>query len=191
MIFEPKSVGLAYLATPYSRYHLGISQAFIDAAKLAARLMLSGIKIYSPIAHTHPIATYGRIDPHDHNIWLPFDEAMMTVCDTLIVAQMEGWDKSFGISCEIEFFEKARKPIFDLDPASMQMTRRGLDGDAKVATAIARIAELNQLIAEARGWGAAVGVMNEERQSLTRFVAARMPSLAHNKTRGTHGGSSA
>ncbi len=164
-IVDPKSVGLlAYLATPYSKYHLGISQAFIDAAKLAARLMLSGIKVYSPIAHTHPIATYGRIDPHDHAIWLPFDEAMMTVCNTLIVAHMEGWDQSFGISCEIEFFEKARKPIFDLDPDTMMMTKRQISKPPR---------ERYEGLSD-----------SEIREQTETF-------LAHGKTPSQHGGSSA
>ena len=45
---------LAYLATPYSKYPAGLQQAFVDAAKLAALLLRSGMNVYSPIAHTHP-----------------------------------------------------------------------------------------------------------------------------------------
>lgn len=117
-------MGLAYLATPYTRYKGGIEQAFRDAAKLAAQLMRAGIKVYSPIAHTHPLAIHGNIDPLDHSIWLPFDHAMMRAADVLIVAHMDGWQKSKGIAHEVAFFEECRKPIFDLDPRSLVMTRR-------------------------------------------------------------------
>lgn len=116
---------LAYLATPYSKYQGGnLELAFRDASKLAAQLMLAGLKVYSPIAHTHPLAVYGFVDPLDHDIWLPFDEAMMTAADVLIVAHMDGWQASRGIAHEIEFFERAAKPIFDLDPLTLRMTKR-------------------------------------------------------------------
>jgi hypothetical protein len=118
--------GLAYLATPYSKYPAGIERAFEDAARLAARLMLAGVKVYSPIAHTHPLAVYGKVDPLDHSIWMPFDEAMMAVADVLMIAEMEGWQESKGIAHEIEFFERAGQAIFQLDPETLAMRRRGL-----------------------------------------------------------------
>jgi len=119
--------GLAYLATPYSRFNGGIYLAFEEAAKLAAILLTTGTKVFSPIAHSHPIAIYGKIDPYDHSIWLPYDKAMMDVCECLIVAHLQGWEESYGIAEEVKIFEAARKPIFDLDPVSMIMTRRRHD----------------------------------------------------------------
>lgn len=183
-ILTPQSLGLAYLGTPYSKYPLGISQAFIDAAKLAGLLMRTGVKIYSPIVHTHPLAIYARIDPHDHSIWLPFDEAMMKVCDAMIVAHMDGWEQSYGIAHEVKFFEAAGKPIFDCDPRTLMMTRRTPDGDAKVKAAIARIAELDQ---QTIG-GGGVGVVSEERKSLARFVASRTPPLDYARKSQNHQG---
>lgn len=116
--------GLAYLATPYTKYKTGIEQAFIDSAKLAGLLLRCGVKCYSPITHCHAIAMHGKINPLDHSIWLPFDEAMMKAADALIVAHMDGWQESFGIAHEIKVFEDAGKPIFDLDPKTLTMTRR-------------------------------------------------------------------
>lgn len=124
---------LAYLATPYSKYTPGIEAAFIDASKLAARLMLSGVQVYSPIAHTHPLAVHGGIDPLDLSIWLPFDEAMMKACDVLIVAHMQGWEESTGIAHEVKFFEDAGKRIYDLDPIALSMTSRRLVGIHRLA----------------------------------------------------------
>lgn len=121
---KPHRAALCYLATPYSRYMGGdIQRAFQDASRLAARLMLTGVNVYSPIAHTHPLAVYGEIDPLDHSIWLPFDEAMMTVCSVLIVAEMDGWQQSKGIAHEIAFFRQANKSIFHLNPDSLTMWR--------------------------------------------------------------------
>jgi hypothetical protein len=116
---------LIYLATPYSRWapelprEEGLELAFEAAAALAGTLLLRGAKVYSPIAHTHPIAKHGKINPLDHDIWLPFDAAMMDVCDTLVVAMFDGWKDSFGVSHEIEVFRRDGKPIFYLDPEQL------------------------------------------------------------------------
>lgn len=110
---------LVYLATPYTKYRAGIEQAFIDASALAARLMVSGVKVYSPIAHTHPMAIHGGINPLDHSVWLPFDEAMMSACSALAVAKMQGWDESYGIAYEIKHFESRGAPVFYLCPAEL------------------------------------------------------------------------
>jgi hypothetical protein len=102
---------LCYLATPYSKWPTGIHNAFVAASALAAKLMRDGVKVYSPIAHTHPLAIYGNIDALDHSIWLPFDESMMRVSEALLVAQMPGWKTSRGIAHEIDFFEKLARPV--------------------------------------------------------------------------------
>jgi hypothetical protein len=106
---------LVYLATPYTKYRDGIDCAFRDSAALAAQLLKLGIKVYSPIAHCHPIALYGELNPLDHSVWIPFDEAMMTAADVLLVAQLDGWRESYGINHEIQFFKAAGKPVFYLD----------------------------------------------------------------------------
>jgi hypothetical protein len=106
---------LVYLATPYTKYRAGIDAAFMDAAALAAKLLKLGVKVYSPIAHCHPMSQYGGIDPTDHSIWLPYQEVLMAKADALLVAQLQGWRESFGVAHEIEFFSKSSKPVFYLD----------------------------------------------------------------------------
>lgn len=112
---------LCYLATPYTKYHLGLDAAFVHAAEITAKLIRKGVRVYSPIAHTHPAAIHGGIDPLDHAIWLPFDEAMMDAADCLIVARMKGWDESFGVKHEIEFFRRDRKPVVHIDPVTLSI----------------------------------------------------------------------
>lgn len=118
-IEDLKAFPLVYLGTPYSKYPAGIEQAFIDAAKLTGRLLTEGVKAYSPIAHTHPIAIHGNLDPYDHKIWLPFDAAIMEKADAMIVAMMPSWQDSYGIKHEIEIFTKAGKPVFYLNPETL------------------------------------------------------------------------
>lgn len=110
---------LIYLATPYSKYPGSLELAFRDAARLTAKLLKEGVSVYSPIAHTHPIAIHGDIDPLDHSIWLKFDEAMMEKADALVVAMMPTWEISYGIGKEIEWFLEHDKPIYYLNPEDM------------------------------------------------------------------------
>lgn len=115
---------LAYLATPYTRAPGGLHEAWIDACRLVAQLIREGVMAYSPIAHTHPVAIYGDLDPKDHSIWLPYDALMMAKADCLIVAHLPGWESSKGIAHEIGVFKAAGKPIYDLNPDDMTFARR-------------------------------------------------------------------
>lgn len=116
---ELAKFGVVYLATPYTKYPRGLEMAFIDACRIAAKMVQAGIKVYSPIAHTHPIACHGGISKTDHSLWLPFDFALMRKADALCVAKMDGWDQSFGVAEEIQMFKADHKPIFFLDPETM------------------------------------------------------------------------
>src|SRR3990167_4220981 len=107
-----KRYDLVYIATPYSKYPKGMGMAFAEAASITCQLMLAGIKGYSPIAHTHPLAIYGNVDPGNHDVWLPFDQAMMNKSDAMCIIMMEGWKESKGITHEIEYFTKVAKPIY-------------------------------------------------------------------------------
>ena len=105
-----------YLATPYSKYPSGIEAAFEMACRAVAPLIRAGVPVFSPIAHTHPVAMHGRIDPLDHSIWLPADAPMMQAAHGLIVYRAESWERSYGIGEEIKAFQAAGKPIHYLDP---------------------------------------------------------------------------
>ena len=107
--------GYLYLGSPYSKYETGIEGAFHDICVISADLIRLGVPVFSPIAHSHPIATAGKIDPLSHDIWLPVDEPLMRRADGMIIVGMKGWEASYGIQKEIEFFEENRKPIFFMD----------------------------------------------------------------------------
>ena len=104
-----------YLATPYSRYPAGIDAAFDEACRCAAWLILHQVRVYCPIAHTHPIARKGGIDPHAHAIWLPADMPFMDGAGAIVTAMMESWRDSYGIQQEISTFAKAGKPCLFIE----------------------------------------------------------------------------
>lgn len=108
--------GFYYLATPYSRYPAGVDAAYAEACRVAARLFLEGVPVYSPIAHTHAIASAGDLPGHFEQ-WASFDEAMISASIGMIVAMMDGWRESAGITAEIEICRRLGKMVFYLDPA--------------------------------------------------------------------------
>jgi hypothetical protein len=115
---------LVYLATPYTAYVQGHLTAYVRAAKLAAALLREGVSVYSPIAHMHPLAEFGRLDLADRNLWRDLDDAILGKADMLLVAHLDGWDASEGIAHEVDAFAAAGKRIVDLDPRTLAMAPR-------------------------------------------------------------------
>lgn len=105
-----------YLGSPYSKYPHGLEAAHTEACKATALLISAGVPVYSPIAHTHPIALHGELDPIDHGIWMPIDEPMMKSAHGLIVLMLAWWDQSRGLKEEIEYFTEAKKPVVYMVP---------------------------------------------------------------------------
>ena len=124
-----------YLATPYSLYpvkgflgwmcrlpglkHLRLWLAFIVASRQAALLVAAGVKVYCPIAHTHPIAVFSGMDPLSHDIWIPVDEPFMDAAYGLIVCMLPGWMQSKGIDIEIKRFRRAGKVVHFMRPGQV------------------------------------------------------------------------
>lgn len=122
-----KQYGLVYVATPYTKYPLGLYAAFRDACAVAARLIEAGVRAYSPIAASHSIAVHGGLSLTDHSLWLPYNEGFMQRCDALVIALMEGWDQSYGITHEILWFRSHRKSVFSIDPKTYEVVERQKD----------------------------------------------------------------
>lgn len=111
--------GFWYLATPYSKWKGGLDDAALMAARIAGALARYRVCVFSPIAHSHAVAVASDLDPRDHDIWIPLDEPFMASACGLIVADVEGWRDSYGVTIEIHRFRDARKPRFLLDPDSL------------------------------------------------------------------------
>ncbi len=118
-----KTFGLPYLASPYSKFPRGLEMAFIEVSRITARLATEGLAVFSPIVYTHPLAQHGKIDPMDHEFWLPYDQDFMDLCGSLLIAKMETWEHSFGIAQETGRFRVMGKPIFYLDPETLMVTQ--------------------------------------------------------------------
>jgi len=110
------SDGLIYLASPYSHDDTQIRDGrFREVCKWAARFMRAGKLIFSPIAHTHPIAMAGEL-PTGWAFWQKYDHAQLDAASEMWVLMLDGWDKSKGVQGEIEYMKVKGKPIRYIDP---------------------------------------------------------------------------
>jgi hypothetical protein len=121
ILHDLKHIGLIYLSSPYTLYPEGIDKANSDICKITARLAERGITAFSPIAHSHAVAKYGKLNPKDGAFWIKHDEIFMDRCDALLVAEMPGWEDSVGVTWEIDVFRDAEKPIYYLNPVTLEV----------------------------------------------------------------------
>jgi hypothetical protein len=91
-----KDRGLIYLASPYSHEDPRVREwRFRAAAWYASTLMQRGWLVFSPIAHTHPIAEFGL--PKGWDFWKQYDEKFLDACGGLVVLCIDGWKESVGV----------------------------------------------------------------------------------------------
>lgn len=102
---------MIYLATPYSHPDVGVREARFDqACRIAGGLMAAGEIVFSPIAHTHPIAV--RCDlPKGWEFWEKYDREMLGLASRLVVVTMDGWQTSRGIAAEIAIAQHLGIPV--------------------------------------------------------------------------------
>jgi nucleoside 2-deoxyribosyltransferase len=107
---------LTYLASPYTHPDPAVRAARFDAAcRAAAKLMRAGALVFSPIAHSHPIALAGEL-PIDWAFWERYCRAMLAACADVAVLKLDGWDASAGIAAELDIARETGKPIAFLEP---------------------------------------------------------------------------
>lgn len=97
-----KKIELIYLAAPYSDPdELVREQRFNMINRAAAKLMVEGKYVFSPISHTHPIKKAGDL-PGGWDFWAGYDKRMISCCDKLMVLMLTGWETSIGVQAEIK-----------------------------------------------------------------------------------------
>jgi hypothetical protein len=111
--------GEVYLASPYTKYPKGHDQAFMDVVALQARLLANDILAYSPIVHGHAVACCAKMDVCD-DIWIRLNRKMLPHFPVLLVAEMEGWKESAGVTEEIATMQKLdNKVIYYINPNTL------------------------------------------------------------------------
>ena len=114
---------MIYLASPYSHPDPAVRQQRFEAAcRAAASLLRAGINVFSPIAHSHPIAGYGV--PATWDFWVQVDREFLRKCEVLAVLTLDGWEQSVGVAAEIAMAQEFGMPVLYVAPGELDELRQ-------------------------------------------------------------------
>lgn len=110
-----------YLASPYTAPETYLRKLRYKAAcEAAAALSRQGHLLFSPIAHSHPVAEYGL--PKDFHFWRNWCLSFLDSWAThFCILKIDGWEKSVGIKAEMEYAREKGLPILSIDQEQAQM----------------------------------------------------------------------
>mgnify|MGYP002782450901 CR=1 FL=1 len=112
---------MIYLASPYAHPDPRVRERrFQEACRASAALLRAGVVVFSPIAHSHPIANYGL--PTDWEFWSQVDREYLARCDLLAVLTIPGWRESVGVQAELQIANELGIRIIYLNPGDSDLT---------------------------------------------------------------------
>ena len=106
---------MIYLASPSSHPDPAVREARFQAAcRQAAGMLRCDIPVFSPIAHTHPIAAYGLAT--EWASWEKHDRVFLEICSEVWVLTLDGWRESKGVQAEIGIARELGRPVVLVAP---------------------------------------------------------------------------
>ena len=103
-----------YLGAPYTHPDPAVREArFRAVTERAARLMLAGLVLFSPITHSHPMRQYGL--PVEFEFYRRSARAFIEASAAMVVLKLSGWQESVGLGEERQLAEELGKPILWLE----------------------------------------------------------------------------
>ena len=106
-----------YICSPYSHPDPAVREERFNAVcKYAAKLMVKGHNVFSPISHSHPISLH-MDNSLDHDFWLKQDLSFLERwADEVWILMLPGWLESKGIALEMETAERYFIPVRKVKP---------------------------------------------------------------------------
>ena len=109
---------MIYLASVYSlnantnsEAHKALREArYLQVMEKSYEELIKGNFIFSPILHCHRMSNVHDM-PKDFDFWEALDKDYIKHCSELWVYQMDGWEKSKGITAEIAYAKEIGLPI--------------------------------------------------------------------------------
>jgi hypothetical protein len=118
-----RELAFIFLSTPYTSCPEGIEAAHYNACQLVIKLHAQRIYgIYSPVLHFHEAAYYGNL-PTDAEHWRPENMHKLRFASALLVGEYPGWEKSEGVRDEIVEAGIIKKPIFYINPETLELRK--------------------------------------------------------------------
>lgn len=101
-----------YLASPYTHDDIRVRKLRADQATMAAiDLFHQDVFVFAPIPYNAPWEGFDREIRGDWEFWEKFDKAFIDRCEGLIVLTLDGWKESKGVTAEVEYAKKQKKPV--------------------------------------------------------------------------------
>ena len=108
---------IIYVALPYSHPERAMrTRRFLAANRYAAKLMLAGHVVFSPISHSHPISIH-LDNSCDSEFYLKQDLPFMRACDEMHILCLYGWEESSGIKAEVELAKELGMKVKHINEA--------------------------------------------------------------------------
>lgn len=117
---------LIYLASPYSDPDpLVMERRFVLAEQATHYLLANKQWVYSPIVHCHALANRYEL-PRAFSYWQEYNQLMLDRADVLYVLQLDGWERSEGVTWERDYWEKNyTEPIYYMSPTTEYIVSKG------------------------------------------------------------------
>jgi len=102
---------MIYVASPYNGDSKELTFInYHNVATFCAELIATGEVAISPVAYGHNLLTLAEI-PSDWEFWKKFCTDILSRCEKMIVLTLDGWEKSSGVTAEIQIAKKLGIPI--------------------------------------------------------------------------------
>lgn len=99
-------MSFTYIASPYTHTDPKVMEDRFNAVSaFTAQKIKEGEIVYSPIAHSHPLAVSYRLRG-DFDFWMQQNYGMLSKASKMIVLCLPGWQDSKGVQAEIVFAAK-------------------------------------------------------------------------------------
>ena len=103
---------LTYVACPYTHPDPTVMEGRYRNVTEAAAWMITrnGWNVFSPITHSHPLATMGNVQG-DWAFWKKFDTDYLKCSERFVILEVPGWRESKGVTEETKIAIELRIPI--------------------------------------------------------------------------------
>jgi hypothetical protein len=125
-----------YLASPYSKRR-DLDAAAMEVIDISTDLEQLSVANFAPIPTLHDVARTAGIDPRDDQFWKEVLEPWLRKAHGCLVAMMDGWDRSNGVTHERRVFTAFDRPVLYLPE---NFARKALREEARAAFPKRRVA---------------------------------------------------
>lgn len=123
------SNNLIYLSSPYTHKSEDVEQERFEQALLAAGYLINSLElVFSPIAHSHPIAKACKLSG-SYDYWIRLNQAWIRACARLYLLQIPGWKESIGVRAEFDYAQALKTPVFLMVPIDNEYEIIPVTGD--------------------------------------------------------------